>query len=526
MRWLPALGVVAVTLGLAGSSAVAQSTVVYTPDFDPDRFVLTADPDSIGLTEGARTMARGEYALGLALRLGGPPLSICVQDHATGQCRVEGDLVTGRMGADLVAAFGFGRVTAHAQLPVVLYQGSDFGPSMDGSSLSATAVGDLRLGGKLGITRFGDAALAWDLTFSLPTGGGDNFVGDRGTVVENRALLDWRRGRLGLAGGLGYAFRSHAGQVGGLYVDDEVLWSAAGQYQVRPALDVGLALFGRIGVQSDPDPVMAISDIGWEERPAEVLASAVHRLSPTLSIEGGAGMALDSGYGAPFRLLAAVRWTERKAAAPAPRPEPEPEPEPAPEPEPEPAAPVDTDGDGLTDDVDRCPTEPEDLDGFQDDDGCPDPDNDGDGILDVDDACPLEAEVINGVDDSDGCPDEALATVTGGQVVILEMIHFDTNRARIKRESYPVLDAVVAVLKSQDQLRIRVEGHTDDRGGDAWNLKLSQQRADSVRAYLIDKGIAADRLETAGFGATRRRIEGTSESDRQTNRRVEFVIIE
>ncbi|MBZ0238618.1 MAG: OmpA family protein [Deltaproteobacteria bacterium] len=571
--------------GLGVAPAAAQNTVVYTPDFDPDRFVLTSDPDAIGLTEGARPLGRGEYAAGLALRLGGPPLSVCVEDHATGECSVEGDLVNARFGADLVGAYGFGRVSAHVQLPVVLYQSSDFDPAMGEPGLSAANIGDLRLGGKLGITRFGDAALGWDLTFSLPTGGGDSFVGDAGTVIENRALLDWRRGRLAAGASLGYAFRSSAGSVGDLYVDDELLWSAAAQYQVTPEkLDVGLALFGRVGVMTDPDPMMATADLGWEERPAELLASTVYRLSETLSLEGGAGMGLDSGYGAPpFRVLAAMRWTERKKPEPPPPPPP-----PTPEP------PGDTDGDGILDPDDQCVTEaedqdgfedengcpdldddqdgipdatdqckldPEDQDGFEDENGCPDPDNDQDGILDTadgcpmeaedldgfedengcpeadndkdgivdaDDRCPLEPEVFNGVDDADGCPDTGgpTATVTGDQVEILERIEFDTNRAKIRRKSYKILDAVVGALNAHATLRVRIEGHTDDKAAEGFNQTLSERRAEAVKAYLVKKGVAADRLETAGFGESRPRAEGTSAAARATNRRVEFVIIQ
>lgn len=69
------------------------------------------------------------------------------------------------------------------------------------------------------------------------------------------------------------------------------------------------------------------------------------------------------------------------------------------------ASPRDADGDGIPDDRDQCPEQPEDFDGFQDEDGCPDPDNDGDGILDVQDICPLDAEDFDGFQDDDGCPD-------------------------------------------------------------------------------------------------------------------------
>src|SRR5215207_6479154 len=108
-----------------------------------------------------------------------------------------------------------------------------------------------------------------------------------------------------------------------------------------------------------------------------------------------------------------------------------PAPPPPPPPPPPVAAPKDTDGDGILDPDDKCPTEPEDKDGFEDEDGCPDNDNDKDGIADKDDACPDKAEVVNGVDDKDGCPDEGLITMIDDRVVLEERLLFDTDRARV-----------------------------------------------------------------------------------------------
>ena len=105
---------------------------------------------------------------------------------------------------------------------------------------------------------------------------------------------------------------------------------------------------------------------------------------------------------------------------------------PAPVSAPEPApGPVDTDGDGLTDDIDRCPTQPEDKDGFQDEDGCPDPDNDNDGIPDVADKCPDQPETKNGYQDEDGCPDQVIAELAG--------IGFELDSAKIDADSAPIL---------------------------------------------------------------------------------------
>ena len=149
---------------------------------------------------------------------------------------------------------------------------------------------------------------------------------------------------------------------------------------------------------------------------------------------------------------------------------------------------VDTDGDGLPDDRDRCPQQPEDKDGFEDQDGCPDPDNDKDGILDAQDKCPNEPETINGVKDEDGCPDEGKSKVRleANRIVILDKVYFATAKDVILPKSFGLLKQVGLVLKANPQIeKLRVEGHTDDQGNDASNLKLSQRRADNVRAFLI-----------------------------------------
>ena len=80
---------------------------------------------------------------------------------------------------------------------------------------------------------------------------------------------------------------------------------------------------------------------------------------------------------------------------------------------------------------DLCPNDPEDIDGFEDEDGCPDPDNDQDRILDVDDACPNDPETYNGFEDEDGCPDRGSVVIEENQIVILEKIYFETDSAVI-----------------------------------------------------------------------------------------------
>ncbi len=193
----------------------------------------------------------------------------------------------------------------------------------------------------------------------------------------------------------------------------------------------------------------------------------------------------------------------------------------------------DTDGDGLLDPNDKCPTEAEDKDGFADADGCPDPDNDQDGILDVSDKCPMEPETINGFDDADGCPDKkpevklTLVKVTKEKIEILQKVFFKTAKATIKPVSFPVLNEVATVLKTYTYLKkVRIEGHTDSVGPDAYNLKLSGERAASVREYLIKKGVEPERLVSEGFGETQPIDTNKTRDGRAKNRRVEFNIVE
>ncbi len=190
---------------------------------------------------------------------------------------------------------------------------------------------------------------------------------------------------------------------------------------------------------------------------------------------------------------------------------------------------LDNDQDGVPDAKDYCPLHPEDMDGFMDEDGCPEEDNDGDGILDAADPCPNEAETINGFEDDDGCPDEGaqLVRLTAEKIEIGEKVYFDSGSAKIQERSFNLLDQVAAVLKNHITVRkLRIEGHTDDRGAEQFNLSLSQRRAESVRDYLEDKGIEAERLEATGFGESRAIATNRTAKGREVNRRVEFLVAE
>ncbi len=189
---------------------------------------------------------------------------------------------------------------------------------------------------------------------------------------------------------------------------------------------------------------------------------------------------------------------------------------------------LDNDKDGILDKDDKCPNDPEDKDGFQDEDGCPDPDNDGDGISDKEDKCPNEA----GPPDSPqgkGCPRKySLVKINREKkrIEIRQKVHFATGRYRILRSSYRLLNQVAQVLKDFPKMKISIDGHTDSRGSDAMNQRLSENRANAVRDYLIGRGTDTERLRGVGYGETKPIDSNRTRRGRAANRRVEFNILE
>jgi outer membrane protein OmpA-like peptidoglycan-associated protein len=152
-------------------------------------------------------------------------------------------------------------------------------------------------------------------------------------------------------------------------------------------------------------------------------------------------------------------------------------------------------------------------------------DADRDGIPDTSDRCPNEAEDLDGDMDLDGCPEQRdLVEVSRHRIRLAESIYFETNTARIKAQSFPLLDAVASVLTDNPNIHIRIEGHTDSVGSEERNEELSQQRAQSVLDALVSRGVSASRMEAVGFGQRQPMESNDTEEGRQQNRRVEIHI--
>ncbi|MFP4522367.1 MAG: OmpA family protein [Fibrobacterota bacterium] len=180
----------------------------------------------------------------------------------------------------------------------------------------------------------------------------------------------------------------------------------------------------------------------------------------------------------------------------------------------------DNDKDGIFDLKDKCPNEPEDKDGFEDMDGCPDYDNDNDGIPDTLDDCPTVPETINGYKDDDGCPDEKPQEIT--KKLILPGITFKPGSDQLLDDAYPVLDQVFNSLEAFPNVRVEIGGHTDSQGASNYNMLLSRDRARSVKRYLVSRGIAEHRLLIKGYGEARPIATNRTPEGRKQNRRIEF----
>lgn len=172
----------------------------------------------------------------------------------------------------------------------------------------------------------------------------------------------------------------------------------------------------------------------------------------------------------------------------------------------------DADADGVVDCLDKCPETPSDC--LVDRNGCP-VDSDEDGVPDCRDKCP---DTPRGTKvEANGCPPAAEQGV-----IILRNILFAFDRANLKPESRPVLDQVAEYLKANPGIAMEIQGHTDNVGTAEYNLKLSRQRAQAVKDYLMGKGIPPERLDVKGLGLSSPLVPNDTEENRARNRRVEF----
>jgi len=431
------------------------------------------------------------------------------------------------------------------------------------------AIGDLRFAADVRLLgNYGDVfTLAAGAQIWAPTGNEATYTGDGDWRLQPRAMVAGDVGSFTYSARLGVSYRGRKDSFAGSSFGSELAFAgAAGVRLAGHKLIVGPEIFGTT-VLDDA--------FGKRSTPAEGILGAHYAATDELRFGAGVGTGLTRGYGSPeFRALLGIEWaqavvTDRdgdgipdkddacsdvkgvrnddpaKNGCPAEPPadrdhdgildrddacpdvpgvrSDDPAKNGCPPPPP-PEAPKDGDGDGVLDVDDACPAEP----GLKTTDpktnGCPDPDRDQDGIPNVTDACPDEPGPQDPDPKRNGCPK---AFVKDGQIRILDQVKFKTNSADILpgKESEDVLQAVLAVLIAHPEIKkVRIEGHTDNRGAAALNKKLSGSRAASVVSWLTSHQIDKARLSSEGFGADRPISENTTEEGRQNNRRVEFHI--
>ncbi len=176
----------------------------------------------------------------------------------------------------------------------------------------------------------------------------------------------------------------------------------------------------------------------------------------------------------------------------------------------------DTDKDGINDEEDKCPS----VAGYGRYGGCPVPDSDGDGVNDDDDKCPG----VKGIREKNGCPEEIKKELIEKVNYAAKRIQFQSGKAILLPQSLKVLDEVASLLRQNPALNLKIEGHSSADGSLAGNIKLSEDRANSVETYLVSKGIDRSRLESEGFGPSKPLNNGTTTAERAQNRRVELKL--
>ena len=569
----------AAALVLVGSTAWGQQVYQVQTGVDSQYFEPGSGAnDILGVRSSAVVPHLGGHA-GLFVNLSQGSLRL--RDVGTGARYRLVDLKTG---VDVVGSIGLlDWVEVGLSIPATLWQDGETSAVYvldTGSGVEGAGMGDLCVTPKVRLLG-GDFPfrISFALPLGFPSGDHERYMGHDGFSIAPTLLLGGTLPfGLEIEGNVGVRWRPSR-SVMNVVVGPDVTWGLGARVPFEVAQDQRLAVLGSfVGAASLDSPI----DMGLG---AEGLLALQYSPLRGLAITAGAGAGLGVGLGPPeWRVLVGVdyRWPGDGEGAPECLHGPEdldgfrdddgcgdpdndedgvddvddvcpfePEtlndyrdedgcPDQKPTTDPfavDPTAPTpapvdphaDSDGDGVPDVDDVCPERQEDLDSFEDGDGCPDVDNDRDGVPDRDDRCPLEAEVVNGVDDDDGCPDagESKVAVTREAIVILEKVYFDTAEAKIKRVSHPLLDQVVAALRAHTEITLVViEGHTDSISEPAYNLDLSRRRAEAVREYLIGRGVDASRLEARGLGEDRPIADNETAEGREENRRVEFHVVE
>ncbi len=538
------------------------------PDVNLDFFRPSVHSGDILGVQGGWIPDHLVWTVGGYLKYAYKPLAVL--DPKTGDPLYQS--LTHQAGMDLYGSVSlWSWVSVGLDIPVYFVSSGEAPPSTAVaafSKVSGASLGDMRLGLKFKLFSQGkqgfSLALSEDLTF--PTSTSHNFTGDKGVTSSTYLVMDYNYRGYIFAFNLGYRARKNV-QLGSISANDQLLIAAGARL---PLMCRKLDLIGTAKLRTPiSSPFSSKYSTGFD-----LLGGVDVHLPMNLGLMVAAGGGTTRAYGSPkFRVVAGLAYrpgtdrsvcdmdgdgidddvdacpkTPGKAALKG-----------CPDKDNDMIADKDdqcpdkpglakfhgcpdTDKDGIEDRFDRCPKTPgiarfkgcpdKDNDGIEDaKDKCPNqpgpakydgcPDTDGDGIIDMNDKCPE----VRGTRKYNGCPPPKVR-VTKKKIEILEKVHFKTGSAKIMKDSYDLLRQVAETLKENPQiLKVRIEGHTDNRGSLRFNMRLSKRRAKAVMDFLIKEGVAPERLEYAGYGPTRPIASNKTREGRAKNRRVEFVIL-
>jgi OmpA-OmpF porin, OOP family len=554
-RWFGLAAAAALVAVALPSSAQAQTST-----FTVDRLRIGGAPDDgIGVWRpeiADRARIFGQLALGFSLN----PLR--VENEIDDQ--LDRQRVSAASGAPLETQFTgymdvgfelFRRFSFQMMLPVTFAQTGNrtnvagVGAANEAVDLAVAAPGDMRFEARGVIVRTNDDffKLGANAMLFAPSGNEQSYTGDTSTSggVGLAGELDWKKFILTLD--TGFQFRPEGG-LNQLIIGHEWNWGLAGFLPLRDdRIRIGLSVFGSMAISGDDKTSVQTTPAEWQLEGRFALDEKKQAY-----INGFGGTRITPGYAPDFRTGVAIGYWFNLLDTDPPAPKKDyradtmrdnvdtdkdgyPDnidlcptvPEDGKPPYTTDGCPAepDRDGDGIPDYKDKCPDVPEDFDKVDDQDGCPEDDADKDGILDGEDACPKEPGEKSPEKDKNGCPKFIRRIQGSNEIQVLKKVEFDFGSARLSAASFPILDEVVRLMQANPDITLlSIEGHTDSVGSDQGNLLLSKNRAKSCLDYLEKKGVAAKRLTSEGFGEGKPIETNDTAEGRGKNRRTEFHI--
>lgn len=531
-------------LSLAPAVAAAQASTFYL-----DRLYMAGAPDDgIGIWRpevGEKVRFFGTLGVGFQLN------PFRNENYIDGNKGAFGNPVDTQTGMYLhVGAEFLKRIQIQISIPAILGQTTNITKPPDSVSAATSAPGDMRFEAR-GVLFRNDARsfrLGANAAVFAPTGDQQSWGGEGKASGFIGLAAEYSLRSFYVDLNTGFMFRPQSTLNSTFVVGNDWRYGLGAYFPFRDdTFRLGVALFGTASIEGDAAFSSKNSTLEWMAEGKMVLDQ-----KKRLRLGFGGGTRLTPGYAPDLRLVATIGYHIPIEDTVPPSPPKgfrnvdevraadtdkdglpddidlcptEPEDNKPPNPSDGCPAPSDRDGDGIPDSNDKCPDQPEDFDKIADDDGCPEDDFDTDGVADAVDACPKEPGEPSAEKDKNGCPVFIRRMEGSTEIQILKQVQFATGSAKILSNSFKILDEVVKLMNvNKDVQLVAIEGHTDDRGAVSMNEKLSDDRANSVRQYIIDHGIHPDRLTAKGFGPHRPIADNKTTDGRQKNRRVEFHI--